>query len=423
MLEKKINKIINNLELKNIILKEIEFDEMETFKSSIYLLGVGKCGYYQLRDFLDVCSVKDIKIKDVLAITKKDHYISDKEIEIVEGTHPILSEKSILAGQTLFNFLDRIGPEDKLIVLLSGGASSLVEALNNDITLEIAQNINDILLKSKANIEEINLIRSAISKIKSGGLLHLVKTKYITVYVSSDVSSNKLEFIGSGPFFHKTTDYLDLKSAAERYLPLEEAGIVCSSFLKKNEVLEKSQKVNHHIIQDYKTLLNVAKREFDMEGFIFDKPLDGDIEYCLSSMIEKISKNLNKTTKNHIILSVGECSFDVLGDGIGGRNLEFVLRLAKKIFYNNILNLKLTYLKRISFFSVGTDGTDGPTDVAGAHMDYNLFIKANKMKLDIDSYLLNNDSYNFFKKLGSTIFIEKGRTNLMDLRSILIKSI
>ncbi|MEC8624937.1 MAG: MOFRL family protein, partial [Bdellovibrionota bacterium] len=120
-------------------------------------------------------------------------------------------------------------------------------------------------------------------------------------------------------------------------------------------------------------------------------------------------------------LTGGETPVLVKGKGLGGRNTEFVLRMAKELFFDNVLGLSEIVLKRIAVASFATDGTDGETSSAGAWFDYSSFLKAKLSGLEVESYLRGNDSYNYFKKLGGLISIEKGEVNIMDLRIVLLK--
>ena len=298
----------------------------------------------------------------------------------------------------------------------------------DDITLENKQETTRILLASGATIHEINTVRKHLSAIKGGGLARAVYPATLITLILSDVVGDNLDSIASGPCVPDPGTFADCKAIFARYSIEDQipapvlcrinAGAACTiaETPKAGEpFFDKTQNVI--VGNNFKALVK-AKEKADQLGYN---------SLLLSSMIEGETRDV---AANHIaiareiqlhgyplpqpacLLSGGETTVRIKGTGKGGRNQEFVLAAA----------LKLTGMKNITVLSGGTDGTDGPTDAAGAFADETTLQRAREINADPQVYLDNNDSYHFFDRLGDLFKTGPTNTNVMDLRIILIGS-
>lgn len=399
----------------------------------IRVLGIGKAAAQQVDSLCQrLSSFTELKEKldTALVLTKYDHSIRSDSIVCLEGGHPLCDQNSVDNTQRAIDYVATMKENDLLIACISGGASSVMTLPIPSIELNELNAIFLELLGSGATIEEINAIRKEISLIKNGGMASCIGSKRAEILLVSDVSSDQIGMIGSGPFYFTEPDLASVILLINKFLSPKWATHILGHLMSKDRedlISRKRQGVrrkdiNHTIISDFNDLMtksNIVLNESGFKGFIIPRPLTCSIEEGLLVHISHIKKMIIKKNSSSIV-SGGEIPITVRGSGQGGRNTEFVLQLGKKIFFDNILNLPLNDLKRITITSLGTDGTDGPTEYAGAFFDFEKFQESLKLDLDIDKYLQENDSLSFFQKVRSTIKTGPTGTNLMDLRIITI---
>ena len=397
------------------------------------LIGIGKMAYPL---------ISELKSSSLLGrpfvITKTqifDQADRDASLKICIGSHPHLDFKSLQAGQELLSFLEesqKFGDHD-MFVGLTGGASSLVDILPDGVSSEFIFKLNSELLKSGADIEDVNQIRQEFSCLKNGGLLTFSKASSVHTFITSDIPSGNFEKVGSSPTVYKAPDFSELKVLVKNLLSTQ-VGQKALSFLEsknrslllqKKEKAFKEKDVRTYLIADYKRLSKKIKLSFEDQVFVKEEPYACEIGKAVKEHIKQLKKILDEDlfkAGGGFYLTGGETPVLVKGKGLGGRNTEFVLRMAKELFFDNVLGLSEIVLKRVAVASFATDGTDGETSAAGAWFDYSSFSKAKLSGIELESYLKDNDSYNYFKKLGCLINIEKGEVNIMDLRIVLLKS-
>lgn len=381
------NKLIRNLE-------KIDFDQYE----KIFAISIGKAASLEMKCLLDYfIASPGKKLEDYLVITKLDHSIPVLADKTIESTHPYLSEKSFIAGQKAREFIATVGDRDLIFCLISGGSSALIESYEEIEKSELMEKFNTLVDKG-LNIDELNLLRKGFSNIKNGGLVKNCKGKVFS-FLTSDIPNNDPYFIGSGPSLHKSLKLNDLEKLIKDH-----------GFEKftRNDQQDFSHRVNDEfeVLASYLDLPEICHKTFEQplkcDSFAFNASLD--------ESWEKIISNFDKRFLN---LSFGELNIKVLGNGKGGRNTHFALFMGEKIFGENLLELDEEELKSLVVFSLGTDGSDGPTDAAGAWLSLSMF-----KKLDYQSYLQNFDSYSYFENIGGLIKTGPTGTNLMDLRGI-----
>ncbi len=332
-------------------------------KNDLYIFGTGKSASFEVQALKKLIESSPTagRLKGAFAITKNGHTVEDS-FKQWEGDHPLVSEKNISNSLEFVEKLKNISENDAIIFLTSGGTSSLLEIPRADLTFKQLQSEHQRLLNSGLNINEMNRQRKLLSQVKGGGLLNFIATDDILQLVTCDIPNEELSDVGSGPLIgaHRWAKTIMTQNA---------------SLLLKN-LCDDGQRINQGVF-------------------------DGN----LSELIH-ILENYNYE-KGQFYIGGGEATIAVgSANGLGGRNTHFVLALAYQLY-------KDPEKRDLKICSIGTDGSDGPTDAAGAYIDYNLF-----KSLDYTEYLENFDSYHYFKKLGTLIRTGPTKTNVMDIRMI-----
>ncbi|MBW1635603.1 MAG: glycerate kinase [Deltaproteobacteria bacterium] len=391
----------------------------------IFVLGAGKAGASMAKAIEEILGNR---ISAGIITVKYDHLEELERVKIQEAGHPVPDRNGLDGARAIHQLASSADEKTLVICLISGGGSALMVLPAEGITLEDKQETTRILLASGAAIQEINTVRKHLSAIKGGGLARAAYPATLITLILSDVVGDNLDSIASGPCVPDHGTFADCKTIFTRYsiedkipagvLSRIDAGIAgaAAETPKAGEpFFEKTQSVI--VGNNFKALLK-AKEKADQLGYN---------SLLLSSMIEGETRDV---AANHIaiareiqlhgyplqqpacILSGGETTVRIKGAGKGGRNQEFVLAAA----------LKLTGMKNVVVLSGGTDGTDGPTDAAGAFADETTLQRAEKIDFKPQEYLDNNDSYHFFEALGDLFKTGPTNTNVMDLRIILIET-
>lgn len=342
----------------------------------------------------------------VVIPSKMQPVISERKFTVVRSGHPIPTKMSVIAARKVSDFLRSLKPADLVIFLISGGASALV-SLPDGISLKSKQLTTDLLLKSGANIREINCIRKHLSQVKGGRLVESLPCNGISL-VMSDVIGDDLSVIASGITYCDRSTFSDAKKILSKY---HLTNLVPKSVLNriilgtKGLIPEtpKKPKIENYVISTNKDCINAMRSKAKKLGFVTKtiSPLGGDVKDAAAKISRHFSAN-----PNSCLVFGGETTVTVKGTGHGGRNQELILNLLKKL-----QNKK----EKLIVVSVGTDGIDGNTLVAGAIADSTMPVKP------IDAYLKKNNSHCYFKKYGGSIITGPTHTNLMDIGLILQK--
>jgi glycerate 2-kinase len=366
----------------------------------VILIAMGKAAYSMAESVNSVTSITG----GLLIVPKKTKTALTRNFKVIQAGHPLPNKNSILAAKKILAFLEHVKPNDFVIFLMSGGASSLV-ALPDGITLGEKKIVTDLLMKCGATIHEINCIRKHLSKIKGGRLLEHLRSDAVSL-VMSDVVGDDLTSIASGITYCDKTTFSDARKILKKY-HLEKS--VPKSVLRhivlgmEGTIPEtpKRQKIKNYIISNNKICLDAMNMRAKKLGF------STKVLSCMSGDVKdlgiKIAKTMSDKKINCVIFG-GESTVIVKGKGDGGRNQELVLYTA--------IELAKQGTKAI-VASVGTDGVDGKTNCAGA-------IWKSDQNIDkIIPYLDKNNSYNFFKRYGGLVFTGPTGTNLMDIGLVL----
>jgi len=389
--------------------------------ANIYLLGFGK-GSSKIADILR----KKIKFKEIYVIdvnfpkNLREFRNSSREIYF-KGTHPLPSRKNFFFTKKIIErFQGKLTKDDLVIVLVCGGGSAMLVYPKIDLKKYIQ--VNQELLKSGANIYEMNTIRKHLDLVKGGGLLKILYPAKVISFIFSDVPDNDLSFIASGPTVKDKTKIADVLKIIKKYK---------LKSVRKEDLIEtpKEEKyfknVRNILALSNLTALKAMKEKAESLGLkakILTDNLKGDVKDVAKFLFQEIKKS-----KEKILIAGGETTVKVKGKGKGGRNQELVLWFLKymllelndRINYpNNQPNENEIFGKHYGnnflIISLNSDGWDN-TEFAGAISDKITLEKAEKLKLDIDKFLENNDSFHFFKKTKDGIITGRLPVNVSDL--------
>lgn len=406
------------------IKKHVSLDNFKKFKH-IYIIGAGKATASMAKAIEEILGDK---ITEGIINVKYQHIQPLKKIKINEANHPIPNEAGMKGALEIIKLAKKAQAEDVVICLLSGGASALLPVPVDGITLQEKQLTTEILLKSGARINEVNTVRKHISKIKGGRLAEIVAPARLITFILSDVVGDDLSTIASGPTAPDKTTFNDALEVLKKYDLIEKIPTSVLKYIKlgiQGKVKETPKEddyvftlVDNFIIGNNFQTLDRARIKAEELGFntlILSSQIEGETKEVAkvhTAIAKEIIKTNNPIKRPACIISGGETTVTVKGDGLGGRNQEFVLASAIEI---DGLGSDVVIL------SGGTDGTDGPTDAAGAIADGNSVKRAKKLGMNPAEFLKRNDSYHFFQKLGDLIITGPTNTNVMDLRVMLIR--
>ena len=406
------NAVKQKFDKKNII-SGLETFDVSSFKD-IYLIGFGKASVGMAKAICD-----SVPVKNGAIITNESHRsIKKGYITTFIGTHPIPNQENIDATNKLLDIVDKCNKNDLLIILISGGGSALFCKPRG--TLDDFQQVTDLLLKSGANINEINTIRKHLSMVKGGQLMKYAKCTVIS-FIISDIIGDPIEFIASGPTYPDSTTYTDARNILKKY----ELWMKIPSSIRKTiedgtygKIPETPKEDNqcfnnvfNFIVANNKIACNAAEKKAGELGYntiLLTTTLNGEAKEIGKYLVNK-ALNFRTTTKKMVFISGGETTVTVKSKGSGGRNQEMVLSSVFDLADKNVV-----------FSSFATDGIDGMCNAAGAIADAFTIKRARKNKLDPNIFLKENNSYEFFKNLGDYFKTGSTGTNVMDIQ-LLIK--
>jgi len=349
---------------------------------------------------------------------------SDKnsKIEFVEAGHPLPTKSGVEGARKMIDLLEDLGPGDLAICLISGGGSALMPLPSEGLSLKDLQETTDLLLKSGATIQELNAVRKHLSDIKGGQMARAAHPARIISLIISDVVGDRLDTIASGPTVPDRTTYTEALFVLGRYEQTEKIPAPVMAHLKAGvarEIPETPKSRLHNvfnwIIASNANALKAAEKIGKAHGFnvrILTTTLEGEAREVGArfSRIAKEVKEGRPIPRPALLLSGGETTVTVKGDGKGGRNQELILSAV----------IGVSSLENVAIASFSTDGVDGPTEAAGAVADTLTLQRAKNLGLDPSEYLENNDSYHFFESLGDLLITGPTGTNVMDLTALIV---
>ena len=327
-----------------------------------------------------------------------------KRVHLHESGHPVPDERGVEGAREIAKIARESGPRDLLLCAISGGASALMPLPMTGLTLEEKKEITRRLLASGATIHEMNTVRKHLSAIKGGHLAALAAPATVVALILSDVIGDDLSVIGSGPTVLDSTTATDAEAVLKRF------GIPCPKFTETPKTAFDAQNVI--VGSNRQSIIAAAKKakELGYRPIVLSTTIDGETR-DIARMHAAIAREMLASGGTRVcFLSGGETTVTLRGSGLGGRNQEFVLAAA----------IALASTPKVTIFSGGTDGIDGPTDAAGAIADASTLRRAAVLRLNPSQYLADNDSYHFFEKVGGLVKTGPSGTNVADVRILLV---
>jgi glycerate-2-kinase len=354
-----------------------------------------------------------------LVVVKYGHRLPTKHIDVVEAGHPLPDRAGLTAARRMIELVAGLSAQDLLIVLLSGGASSLMPAPVTGVTLGDKQRVTEQLLRCGAGIAEVNTVRKHLSDLKGGRLAALTEATIIT-FILSDVIGDDLSAVGSGPTTADPTTFRDAVRCLRRYDLWPSAPRTVQRHLRRGldgRLAETPKpgarvfrRVQHEIIGNNAAALGALIATAHAAGWraLLLPPFTKDARAAgadFGALAKKILMRKRPASRPCCVIAGGETTVTVTGSGKGGRAQEFALAAAKAV----------AGLRGVYVAAVATDGADGPTDAAGALISGDTWNRAKRMGLDLEAALTRNDSYRVLKRLNCHITTGPTATNVNDL--------
>ena len=389
----------------------------------ILVVGAGKAVASMAKAVEDLLGDR---ISGGVIVVKDEHGLPLKNIKICEASHPVPDERGVKGTEEILSLVEKAGERDLVICLISGGGSALLIAPARGISLKDKQNTTKLLLASGATIHEFNTIRKHLSRAKGGRLAQMAYPATVASLILSDVVGDDLDIIASGPTVPDPSTFQDahkilhnydiwdqLTSSVHDHMVQGSAGQLEDTPESGDPIFEKcSQELVGTNLQALKAAANEAKI-LGYHPIILSSKVEGEareVAKFFTAIAKEVLDSENPIKAPVCVLCGGETTVTLQGEGRGGRNQEFALAAA----------LAIDGLDNVVVLSGGTDGTDGPTDAAGAIADGTTLKRARENGLDPNVLLKHNDSYRFFQKLDDLLITGPTRTNVMDLYMLLV---
>lgn len=353
-----------------------------------------------------------------LCILPKGHQVSTS-LKVIEASHPVPDAGSLLAAQEAMALAQSLGPNDRMICLISGGGSALMSAPLPMMDPELKMRTHRALLASGATISELNTVRKQLSLVKGGRLVEACSGSIVNFLVS-DVPGDRVEFIASGPTVPAYTNQADAIDVLTRHkIDLLDELLPWLSDPKNATPAPDAacfDRVSTTIVAAPSQSLKAAQEFLEAEGvecWVLGDSIEGDSETVARVMAETAlwQRRHRTLTKPLCLLSGGETTVKVTGTGIGGPNAHFALALLDA----------LDGARGISAIVCDTDGVDGAAEIAGALIDDQTLTKVREANLDHRDAFKRQDAHTFFQSIGQSVIPGPTGTNVNDFRAILIE--
>lgn len=397
------------------------FYDLDRFRN-VYVVGGGKASAPMARA---VEQILGDRVTGGIVCVKDGHLDEVDRIEVEQAGHPIPDERAVRATEKMIEILGAAGPEDLVICIVSGGGSALMVAPSLGVTLADKRRVTNELLRSGATINEMNTVRRHLSRIKGGGLARIAAPATVVSLILSDVLGDPLDVIASGPTVPDPTTFGDAWEVIKRYRLADDlppaianrlqqgaAGLLPDTPKPGDPIFERVQNV---VVASNAIAVEAAVEQARREGFnamLLSTFVEGEarvVGQVFANIGRELWRSNNPVPRPAVIVAGGETTVTVKGPGRGGRNQELALSAA----------LHLEGLEDVSVVGFATDGSDGPTDAAGAIVDGSTVERAKRLGLNPRAALADNDSYTFFQRVGDLIVTGPTNTNVDDLYLII----
>ncbi len=389
--------------------------------NNIYVIGAGKATALMASE---AEKILDDRITDGFISVKYGHGCKLEYIKTAECGHPIPDRNGFAATANIIELAGKAEINDLVISLFSGGGSALLADFPEGSSADELIRLNGIMVNCGASIDEINTVRKHLSSVKGGGLARAIYPASLVSLILSDVPGDQSEVIASGPVSPDPTTFSDAFRVIEKYdlteivpfgiikyLKNGIAGLIAETPKPGDKVFDKAFS---RVIGNNRMALNAAATKASDLGFnteVINELLLSDVAEAAQYVFDAaLTKKADKDSKPVCLIFGGETSVKMTGNGLGGRNQHLALLIASKL-QNNV---------GITILAAGTDGSDGPTDAAGAVVDSDTMSEALIRGMDIGKYISDFNSYNFFKETGGHIITGPTLTNVMDIIVVLI---
>ena len=356
-----------------------------------------------------------------LVVTRYGHKVPCQAIEVVEAAHPVPDQAGERAAQRILEMVTGLGPDDLVLALISGGGSALLALPAEGITLADKQQVNKALLLSGATIAEMNCVRKHLSAIKGGWLAAAAAPARVVTLAISDVPGDDPSVIASGPTVADCTSFADALTILDKYQiqvpPAVSARLQAGADETPKPGDPRLARSEYRMIVTPQAALEAAAQVAQHHGYtplILSNAMEGearDVALVHAAIAAQVVEYGQPAAAPLVLLSGGETTVTVRGQGRGGRNTEFLLALA----------VALAGKERIYAIAGDTDGIDGTENNAGAIIDPLTLTKAAHAGLNAQAHLSNNDGYSFFAGIGDLVITGPSLTNVNDFRAILIQ--
>ena len=356
-----------------------------------------------------------------LVVTRYEHALQCENIEVIEAAHPVPDAAGRDAAMRILDLMNELEEDDLALCLISGGGSALLSLPGPGLTLEDKQDLNSQLLKSGATISEMNCVRKHLSAIKGGRLAAAAFPARVVTLAISDVPGDDPAVIASGPTVADETTLTDAQKTLNDYSidlspQISQAlNDPASESLKPGDKrLERAETV---LIATPQMALEAAAAKAREEGVtpvILGDSIEGEareVAQVMAGIAKQVVHHGQPAQKPCVLLSGGETTVTVRGNGRGGRNAEFLLALA----------IALDGLDGVSAIACDTDGIDGSEDNAGCLIGPDTLSRARALGLDAEAFLADNDAYSFFAALDDLVMTGPTLTNVNDFRAIMVQ--
>ena len=379
--------------------------EGREFPGRVLLVAGGKAAWQMAKAASDFLGDR---IENGVVVTKYDHVMGPiANFTCCEAGHPVPDENSFTGTQKALDLVANLQPEDTVLFLLSGGGSALFE--KPLVPGPVLQDITGQLLACGADIVEINTIRKRLSAVKGGRFAELCAPAHVLTIVLSDILGDPLDMIASGPACPDSTTCAQAIAIAQKYqLKLtEEARALLSQETPK--VLDNVTTLINGSVKELCTAAAAVCKDLGYEPVLLTDQLCCQAKEA-GSFLASILKTHASDGKKLAYLAGGETVVHLTGKGKGGRNQELALAAA----------LGIDGISGAAVFSVGSDGTDGPTNAAGGYVDYETAATLRSQSIDIYQVLKDNDAYHALKKCGGLVITGPTGTNVNDVAVALL---
>lgn len=347
-------------------------------------------------------------------------------VELNQAGHPIPDEKGVAGAQKMADLVRGATEDDLVIALISGGGSALTVLPSPGISLADKRRLTDALLRSGANINEMNAVRKHLSQVKGGGLARLAYPAEIITLMLSDVVGSPLDVIASGPTVPDTSTFQDAWAVLESHGLVEELPKSIADQLRAGLAGEAPEtpkpgdaifaRCHNVVIASNEIAAQAAveqARQDRLNPLLLSTFVEGEareVARVVAGIAKEMAYSGNPVRPPACVVLGGETTVTVKGHGLGGRNQELALAAA----------VQIAGLPDATILTLATDGSDGPTDAAGAIVDGDTCRRARELGLDPQQFLADDDSYHFFQRLGDLVITGPTNTNVNDLTFVLV---